>query len=172
MIPEGIQLSDIDFQFADFMCRQAECHDPHLVAAAALLSRGVGAGDVCLDLAAALDGDAPAFGVTTIDAWAGKLRSLSVVGTPGEFKPLILDDANRLYLHRYWRYEKELAEAIQKRGAAAQFDRELLQQGIRRLFPQQNGETDWQRIAAIAAVTRRFCVISGGPGTGKTSTVV
>jgi exodeoxyribonuclease V alpha subunit len=172
MIPDGVQVSDIDRQFAGFMCRQAGSEDPHLVAATALLSRGVSAGDVCLDLASALEADAPAFGIANVGSWTDKLRTFPVVGAPGEFKPLILDQSNRLYLHRYWRYEKELAEAIQKRGAAADFNRELLKQGIQRLFPHHDGETDWQRIAALAAVTRRFCVISGGPGTGKTSTVV
>ena len=174
MTPDGVQLNDIDRQFAAFICRQAGSVDPHLEAAAALLSRGVVAGDVCLDLASALkEGDATGYGVASLDAWVERLKSFSVVGAPGDFRPLILDDANRLYLHRYWRYEEELAEAILKRGAAAEFDKELLKQGLTRLFPNKAGaETDWQRIAAIAAVSRRFCVISGGPGTGKTSTVV
>ena len=34
------------------------------------------------------------------------------------------------------------------------------------------GGADWQQVAAVAALRKRFCVISGGPGTGKTSTVV
>ncbi|HBG08075.1 MAG: exodeoxyribonuclease V subunit alpha [Geobacteraceae bacterium GWC2_58_44] len=175
MTPDGVQLNEIDRQFASFICRQAGSEDPHLKAAAALLSRGVVAGDVCLDLACALkNGDAAALGVeNNLAAWVERLGAFSVVGAPGEFRPLILDGANRLYLHRYWRYEEELADAIQKRGAAAGFDRELLKQGLGRLFPgEADAETDWQRVAAIAAVSRRFCVISGGPGTGKTSTVV
>jgi exodeoxyribonuclease V alpha subunit len=172
MTPDGVQLNDIDRHFASFMCNQAGTSDPHLVAAAALLSRGVVAGDVCLDLASAFKEDAASFGVKSLDSWVEKLRSFSVVGAPGEFTPLVLDEANRLYLHRYWRYEDELAGAILERGAAAHFDAPLLKQGLERLFPQHDGETDWQRVAALAAVTRRFCVISGGPGTGKTSTVV
>lgn len=174
MTPDGVQLNDIDRQFGAFICRQAGSEDPHLKGAAELLSRGVIAGDVCLDLAYALkDGDAASYGIENVASWVERLTGFSVVGAPGDFRPLILDGANRLYLHRYWRYEEELAEAIQKRGAAAEFDKELLKQGLARLFPVQAGaETDWQRIAAIAALTRRFCVISGGPGTGKTSTVV
>jgi len=174
MTPDGVQLNEIDRQFAAFICRQAGSDDPHLEAAAALLSRGVVAGDVCLDLACALsEGDAARYGIESLESWLQRLTTFSVVGAPGEFKPLILDHANRLYLHRYWRYEDELAEAIMKRGAAAQFDKELLKQGLARLFPTPaGGETDWQRVAALAAVSRRFCVISGGPGTGKTSTVV
>ena len=172
--PDGVQLNDIDRQFASFICRQAGSRDPHLEAAAALLSRGVVAGDVCLDLACALkESDAARYGVDNLATWVQRLKSFSVVGAPGDFRPLILDDANRLYLHRYWRYEEELSRAILKRGAPAEFDGELLKQGLGRLFPKQAGiETDWQRVAAIAAVSRRFCVISGGPGTGKTSTVV
>ncbi|HJV67348.1 MAG TPA: exodeoxyribonuclease V subunit alpha, partial [Geomonas sp.] len=173
MTPDGVQLNDIDRHFAAFICRQAGCDDLYLEAAAALLSKGVVAGDVCLDLAHALkEGAADCFGIRTVDGWVKRLRSFSVVGAPGEFKPLILDDSGRLYLHRYWRYEQELSAAVLERGAPAHFDPELLKRGLERLFPSRTGETDWQRVAAIAAVSRRFCVISGGPGTGKTSTVV
>jgi exodeoxyribonuclease V alpha subunit len=174
MTPEGIHLNEIDRQFARFICRQAGSNDPHLEGAAALLSRGVVSGDVCLDLAAALtESDAPRFGIKDLDTWVERLRLSSVVGDPGEFAPLILDRANRLYLHRYWRYEDELAASLLQRGAAAPFERELLKKGLARLFPERgDAEPDWQRVAAAAALTRRFCVISGGPGTGKTSTVV
>jgi len=173
MTPEGAQLNDIDRQFASFICRQEGTRDPHLEVAALLLSHGVTAGDVCLDLGAALlDGSTAGYGIESVASWRQRLASCSVVGAPGEFKPLILDRADRLYLHRYWRYEKELAESIINRGAAS-FDGERLKQGLSRLFPvPATEETDWQRVAAIAAVTRRFSVISGGPGTGKTSTVV
>lgn len=173
MAAETFQFNDIDRQFAAFICRQAASRDAHLEAAAALLSRGVTAGDVCLDLESALeDARAAGYRIESVAAWRQKLAAHPVVGAPGEFKPLILDHADRLYLQRYWRYEDELAEAIMKRGETVQFDRALLQKGLARLFPPTPGETDWQRVAALAAVTRRFCVISGGPGTGKTSTVV
>ncbi|MBU5635179.1 exodeoxyribonuclease V subunit alpha [Geomonas sp. Red69] len=173
MTPEGVQLNDIDRQFAAFICRLAGSRDQHLEAAAALLSRGVTAGDVCLDLDTALeDGRAAGFRLESAATWCDRLKASPAVGAPGEFKPLILDPTGRLYLQRYWRYENELAEAILNRGEPAPFDREQLRQGLARLFPPTQGETDWQRLAALAAVTRRFCVISGGPGTGKTTTVV
>ena len=174
MTPEGVQLNEIDSQFASFICRQAGSVDPQLWCAASLLSRGVGAGDVCLDLACALqDGAAAGNGIESLESWVQRLRDFPVVGAPGDFRPLILDGAQRLYLHRYWRYEDELAASLLQRGATAEFDRERLKGGLGRLFPQGGqAETDWQRVAALAAVSRRFCVISGGPGTGKTSTVV
>lgn len=174
MTPEGVCLNEIDRHFANFVCRQAGSRDPHLEGAAALLSRGVGSGDVCLDLACALsEGDAPRYGIESLDTWVERLRGFSVVGSPGDFAPLILDQSNRLYLHRYWRYEDQLAAALRQRGAPAPFNEHLLKEGLDRLFPANpSGEIDWQRVACLAALTRRFCVISGGPGTGKTSTVV
>ncbi|MBJ6749030.1 exodeoxyribonuclease V subunit alpha [Geomonas anaerohicana] len=173
MTPDGVQLNDIDRQFAAFICRLAGSRDQHVEAAAALLSRGVTAGDVCLDLDTALEeGRAAGFRLESTSTWRDRLKASPAVGAPGEFKPLILDPTGRLYLQRYWRYESELAQAILDRGEPAPFDREQLRKGLARLFPPTPGETDWQRIAALAAVTRRFCVISGGPGTGKTTTVV
>jgi exodeoxyribonuclease V alpha subunit len=53
-------------------------------------------------------------------------------------------------------------------------DPRRLARALQDLFPPSpplSGQPDWQKVAAMAAVTRSFCVISGGPGTGKTSTV-
>lgn len=99
-----------------------------------------------------------------------RLRRSPVVGAPGEFKPLIIDAAGRLYLHRYWQYEHDLATALRQRlERSAPFDAGLLEEGLRKFFP--DGDDD-QRHAAETAVKRRFCVITGGPGTGKTHTIV
>jgi exodeoxyribonuclease V alpha subunit len=98
-----------------------------------------------------------------------------VVGRPGEQTPLILDTGNRLYLYRYWRYEQELAAGLRQRAGqrGAVHDRSALRDGLTRLFaPSPPGGPDWQRIAAAVALWSRFTVISGGPGTGKTTTVV
>lgn len=107
-------------------------------------------------------------------SWIEKLRNTTVVGAPGDFAPLILDDQNRLYLRRYWDYERQVADAILQRVAApvSAVDLPLLEAGLNRFFPPQSGEIDWQRKAASTALTQNFCVISGGPGTGKTRTVV
>jgi exodeoxyribonuclease V alpha subunit len=105
----------------------------------------------------------------------GRGEGSVVVGSPGEFKPLILDARHRLYLHRYWEYEQSLAAAILKRAAdlPSQPDPPTLTQKLHALFPPEPGETiNWQCVAGLAAVRRKFCVISGGPGTGKTHTLV
>ena len=154
---------EIDRQFAAFICRLAGSTDPGLHRAALLVSRAVGEGHVCIDLTNA----GP-------DGWWAGLWDHPVVGPPGTFTPLVLDGSGRLYLHRYWRYEHDLAAAILDRAArSVPLDEPLLREGLERLFSgSPGGEPDWQRVAAVAAVRCGFAVVSGGPGTGKTSTVV
>lgn len=84
--------------------------------------------------------------------------------------PLIAE-ADRLYLHRYWHYEERLARQL---GALArqQFDTGHLAASLDRYFPSQGDEIDWQRTAAQAAVNQALSIITGGPGTGKTTTVL
>lgn len=167
-----IPFSEMDRHFASFICRLASSDDKELWLAAALASQAVNSGNVCLDLADVCQ-SATACDIGDQLAMANRLRNSPVVGAPGEFTPLVLDSANRLYLHRYWSYENDLARALLRlAGQSAVFDKELLKEGMGRLFPRSNpGETDWQQLAALACVSRRIAVIAGGPGTGKTSTV-
>jgi exodeoxyribonuclease V alpha subunit len=86
----------------------------------------------------------------------------------------VLDDGNRLYLRRYWEYEHAAAESVRRRvGAAVEhLDTGRLRQGLADLFPDRPGdESNWQKTAAAVAALKRFSVITGGPGTGKTFTI-
>jgi exodeoxyribonuclease V alpha subunit len=113
----------------------------------------------------------PAARALSLDEWIARLRGSPVVGRPGEFRPLILDDEGRLYLYRYWDYERRLAESLLAlAGDASNVDEAQLRAGLDRYFPDPR-DTE-QKLAAAMAVLRRLCVISGGPGTGKTTTVV
>jgi len=106
-----------------------------------------------------------------LERWIADLQSSSAVGKPGEIKPLVLDETGRLYLQRYWKYESNLAKRIRELASRIDInvDHELLQRDLNRLFPPDEGkEQDYQKLAALTAVLRHFCVISGGPGTGKT----
>ena len=105
--------------------------------------------------------------------WRKTIDANSVVGKPGDFRPLILD-GSRVYLYRYWDYERKLADILNERmgNDTLSIDTPLLKDGLKRLFPAgKKGETDWQKVAAFTSMMKRFCVISGGPGTGKTTTV-
>jgi exodeoxyribonuclease V alpha subunit len=111
-----------------------------------------------------------------LEAWREALWASGAVGDGTRPTPLVLDAAGRLYLARYWRYEDDLARRLHARARtrAPAVDESLLTAGLERLFgPPPRGETtDHQRLAAATAVLRRLAVISGGPGTGKTTTVV
>jgi len=173
------ELSHIDRHFADFICREAGEPSPLLRLVASLASKAVGEGNVCLDLSCiagneSLVGDERHL-LPPLEDLTGFLQGLPVVGRPGQYRPLIMDAGARLYLYRYWKYERELADAILGKAAATGdgIDGKRLSDGLGRLFPANpGGSTDWQKVAALAAVRNRFAVISGGPGTGKTSTVV
>ena len=172
-------LRTVDLQLGLRLEALAGGEAPELVLAAALASHRVGEGDVCLDLGSC--GELPLFrdeglargrGPPSVERWADALRKHSLVGRPGERTPLVLDDRGRLYLGRYWQFERALSQALADRSGAwvQDVDRDSLKAGIARLFP-SGEDVDWQRVAATVAVLRPLCVISGGPGTGKTRTV-
>ena len=180
MYQQGV-IDAVDFYFAQLMAGLSPDPDADVALGAALVSRATGKGDVYLDLAAAAD--QPLYQNPTEEAvlanpplvdWAAKLSSSPAVGRPGQFRPLILDAQHRLYLYRYWEYEKQLCDRIRKRveGQAGAVDAPRLKASLDRIFPPpQSGGTDWQKLAAVVAVHKRFGVVSGGPGTGKTFAV-
>jgi exodeoxyribonuclease V alpha subunit len=104
------------------------------------------------------------------------LLNSGVVGNPSHpaSLPLILDNDGRLYLHRYFDYEVRLARRLMQ--AAQTPPREVTPAArdlLNSLFLLANDrEVDWQKIAAAMALRGSLTVISGGPGTGKTTTVV
>lgn len=87
--------------------------------------------------------------------------------------PLVLDGP-RCYLDRYWRYEVRLAERLRRLAAHRPDDRDptTVTAALDRLFPPVDDGPDLQRQAAETAAQRALTVLSGGPGTGKTTTVV
>ncbi|MDG4555900.1 MAG: exodeoxyribonuclease V subunit alpha [Candidatus Contendobacter sp.] len=185
-------LTDLDLHFARFMSRLAGASSPlqpgeglgvrvALELAAALASHATGQGDICVNLRqwarrwTVMAGEAP-FAPPPVGEWLGILRASLVVGRPGARQPLILDRRGRLYLYRYWEYERRLADDLLRRAGevATTVDAARLRADLDRLFPRHPQLTgpDWQKVAAAVAVLKRICIISGGPGTGKTSTVL
>lgn len=180
-------LSGLDVAVAESLGRLAGESRGEVLLATALASRAVRQGHVCLDLARTVaegpprdDTGEPAAGATlpALAPWAAALRDSPLVAAAtadAPLAPLVLDAAHRLYLRRYWLHQESLAAAICGRAAALAdgVDEALLADGLTRLFgPADDGAPDQQRVAASTAVCRRFCVVSGGPGTGKTHTVV
>jgi len=175
---DAIKLSSVDHHFANFVTRIEGQPCEGLWIAAALVSSVTCHGHVCLDLPRAAGCGITAFqpGADPLqtppaDRWQGLLSGCDTVGRPGDYTPLVLDAAGRLYLNRSWESERRVAEGILARSALLPVDAVVLAAGLDRYFPPTPGEGDLQRDAALAALSRRFTVISGGPGTGKTTTV-
>lgn len=97
-----------------------------------------------------------------------------LVGDGSTITPLVLDDAGRLALYRYWRAERRLARCVANRlrRPAIQMATPALQEQFCKLFTEPEEPIDWQAVAAAGALRHSFTVIAGGPGTGKTTTVV
>ncbi len=180
LLTKGL-LSSIDVHFAKFISDQSPDRDDDLFLAAGLVSHATGKGDICLDLETVagiqlLDRQNERFTVECpqLKVWLEKLQASPAVGSPGEIRPLILDTHHRLYLYRYWEYEHTIASSIQHRieNPISDLDLKQLKRVLDRLFPNtEQPKVDWQKIAAAVACLKHFCVITGGPGTGKTFTV-
>ncbi|SEM17102.1 exodeoxyribonuclease V subunit alpha [Halomonas daqiaonensis] len=126
-----------------------------------------------------------ALGGLTLDAWREALAHPTLVadgdsGAPG-YTPLVSSatapghqhQGPRLYLRRYWQYEQDIRQQIAARLDDGSYSRNTanLATALDALFPATD-TLDWQKAACALAARSPFAVITGGPGTGKTTTVV
>lgn len=165
--------------------------EDELLLASALVSYKLSTGDTCVNLAQAHESGlfnnkeikASLRKVPSLNKWRQLLLEQPVVQEVPELErgdlvdgisPLLLDTKNRLYLARYWYYEQSLMSSVQRLINSPQIsaDPELLSNLLQKLYPSSTtDDTDWQMVATAVAALNRFCVITGGPGTGKTYTV-
>ncbi|MFM0660882.1 AAA family ATPase [Paraburkholderia sediminicola] len=167
--------------------------------AAFAASRATAEGHVCLPLVVL----AQRFDASSADVRAALFASgMASDGSQSTaaLRPLVIDGQGRLYLARYYDYERRLArsliahagggrsadarthshdavaasaDASTSTGADAGADAQTLHERLLRYFgPPQDDDIDWQRVAAVMALSGRLTIVSGGPGTGKTTTVV
>lgn len=170
-----ITLTHFDARFGHFVERLAGGAQQELFLAAALASSSLAEGHTCLDLCQVADtpiliGESEAIIITpNFTQWRDVIARSPVVGVPGSWRPLILQE-NLLYLYRYWRYEHTLVEAITQHSRLVdeKINDARLREGIRRFLPSSRTTPDWRIVAAFLSVYKRLCLLSGGPGTGKT----
>ncbi len=159
----GAALSPVARHLARFLGRG----DADAELAAALACEATQAGHVCADLdqEAGWGSWAEQMNAAQRAAFRACLPGLEIIGAADDWTPLVWD-GRRLYLRRYWDYERQVADDLLARAApvapldaatAARLDASFADAG--------------QRAAARVALTRRLCLISGGPGTGKTHTL-
>lgn len=176
-------VSALSSRLARFIAEQAgEPVQGLLARTVILLNEALQSGDSCLfltehagdPLPADSDSD-PALIAPPVDEWVLALSAHEAcVGTPGTYCPLILDGQN-LYLRRFWQDERRVVDGITQRLVQVEnADVASLRELLQKVYAEDigSGEVNWQMLASAQAASRRFAVISGGPGTGKTSTVV
>ncbi len=161
-------------QFAKFIANQEINPDNLLISCAVLVASDQLSGNICTDLNE-LENSVLAsklkLKTKNPDEIKTTLANSLSVGTPGDFKPIILEN-NKLYLHKYWSYEEEITKWL--KAKANKQDHRLSESEINQiesLFPESVNEFDYQKLATQMALIKELLIISGGPGTGKTYTV-
>lgn len=168
-------LDAADVHVATRLATQAGEDSEAAALALALAVRALRFGSVCVDLATvAGDLDDPEHTQLSwpgLDGWLDGLRGSALLGDgAGQAAVLHLEDDRLLYLDRYWREERQVcADLTADRPPVPAIDEEFLTRELDRVFRRPGSEE--QREAARIALAQWITVLTGGPGTGKTTTI-
>ncbi|MCW2592118.1 MAG: recD [Mycobacterium sp.] len=159
---EAAVIDSADVLVAQRLSAMANETDERVMLAVALVVRGLRAGSVCLDLRLVESQvDVADLPWPAKDDWLEAVWASPLLEAPH----VLRRQEHLLYLDRYWREEEQVADdlraMVSRRGVESAAD-------IERLFPSGYEE---QRGAAEIALSQRVTVLTGGPGTGKTTTV-
>lgn len=177
-----LPLTALDHALARYLQQAQPSEDVRHAWLAALTSHQFGRGHACLDLDLLRQN-----GVVTL-GWEARWQALlpadladaasSLLWCQGEASPLVLDGP-RLYLRRNWLAEQSIRTSILVRLAQSCLVPDGLAQALDSLFDRppaasadSSATPDWQKVACALAARGKFTLITGGPGTGKTTTVV
>lgn len=164
-------LNDVHQQFAEYF--QERDLKPFLY----LLSQKMSEGHICIS-EHDLKRDALPDAYQSLDLSMRKIEEHDLVSAGTAYTPFVIN-GDRFYLQRYFAYESRLLERIKVLAASSAISHtqrkaqvESLKGLILQLFSGNGSrQTDWQLVAAIVALMQDFAIITGGPGTGKTTTV-
>jgi exodeoxyribonuclease V alpha subunit len=191
----------LDLAWLQFLKSHQATSDPLHDLLALLVSHQMGRGHACLDLDALLQDpahlldwtDEQTKALTQFIATSKHDEQLSdLLAMPcnpwseaaktmpwamGENSPIRVSfkedsQAQRVYLRRAWQAEQTIQASIQTRLSQNFEVPKDSEEKLNKLFGLQTNQTDWQRIACAKALRAGLTLITGGPGTGKTTTVV
>lgn len=169
-------LTALDRSFAAWLHDQQTAPHALHVWLAALVSHQWGRGHACLDLVALQQQPEDLLGWTTEEVQrlpAGCAAAAdSLPWTHGESSPLVRQ-GHRLYLRRAWVAEQQIRAALTLRAQHPPTPLPALEDWLDELFGPAQGPAAQagQRQACRLAATQQVALITGGPGTGKTTTV-
>lgn len=191
-------LRPLDGAFAEFLKTQQPDTPELVLLVAALASHQLGRGHICLDLDALLSDPEKTLSLPPEDPTGAQMSvqfpnilgsiplsrlvnhlKASPLVSPGPGNSPLVLGSGLLYLRRYWEYTRNVAQHILKRlphefPVPDDFENRLdaLFEPLRGTGEKAKTEVHWQSVAAAVAAKGSFSVISGGPGTGKTTTVI
>ena len=174
---KGGHLRTLDHALAQSLRRLDRDTPDAVLAAAALASLAVAKGHAGVRLGAADALVEAEIAWPDADAWTRQLAASRWVDTPDDatavadpHAPLVLE-GGLLYLRRYREYERALALGLQRIATqpVPEAGIEPLALLFARLFPQATHD-DRQALAAALALRHALLLVTGGPGTGKTTT--
>lgn len=170
-------LRPLDRAFATFLMEEAGEASVPIAVAAALASFESGQGHTCLDLLAIPDTPGPGRYLRSLppEELLEALRLPALTDPDGSAPLAFLERPHpRLYLKRYYRYENRIVSGVRQRLSAdfspdPASDAGRVRAVLDALLPSPG--SDWVRVACALAVRNRFSLITGGPGSGKTTAV-
>ena len=176
-------VTDADENIAEFLCglerNLSKDEKQTLAIVSALTSEWVSSGSICLtknDIETFIKTNKDTLSGTAFPDWEEiknvMTKSSCCTQNPGnENKPLVFADG-KIYFYKYWLYENSLAAKVLKlskdKGKFAE-NADKIKNVFVKLF--QDPKSFEQKNAAEKVIKNRFSVITGGPGTGKTTTV-
>lgn len=159
-----------DVHVAQRLCALAGEPDETVALAVGLLVAALRNGSICIDLQSVAElheqADTPEVAWPDSVSWLAAVRASPLTGDPPVLRFLTNSTTDLLYLDRYWLEEQQVCRDVNTRLQPTQPVQPVPDLG--RLFP---GTFSEQRGAAEAALTQRLTILTGGPGTGKTTTV-
>ncbi len=161
-------LDAADVHVAARLSELAKETDETVALALALVVRAVRGGSVCVDLGAvAAEVGEPDLSWPEPSAWLGAVQASVLADSPAVLR--VYED-RLVYLDRYWREEEQVcADLLASVGVGEPVDEKWLTGALDRVF--RSAGYDEHRDAARIALSQWTTVLTGGPGTGKTTTV-
>lgn len=164
-------LNDVHQQFAEYF------KEPALKPYLYLLSQKMSEGYICID-ETDLNTDILPESYPDKDLSLASIKHHPLVTTKTEYKPFVLN-GTRFYMQRYFVYETQVLSKIRELAASSekQYEQRMqqlleLKEFVQQLFAaNKTAQADWQLVAVLVALLQDFTIITGGPGTGKTTTV-
>lgn len=174
-------ISSVEVEFVHFLQQISPNENEQVLMAAAACIHAQSKGHVCLDLGK-MEQDEYLFnesetGFKVTDElkneWISALRKSELVSSGDDLQPLVLEEG-RLYLHRFWKYEEELSKWLKAKSANAREVSDKAKKALQLLLVPSGDlfEPNWQHLAVVLSFLKDLVIISGGPGTGKTYTVL